>query len=101
MRGHPGGHAGDQGADPHPAREPGPRCPVGRRHHVRHARDGRAPSDSAQDAAPRRLLLISSILISLKNKAFLASYTKHKTPAQLATNLVKTVIDELKASDVP
>jgi type I restriction enzyme M protein len=49
----------------------------------------------------QRSLLISSILISLKNKAFLASYTKHKTPAQLATNLVKTVIDELKASDVP
>ncbi|MDO6387641.1 class I SAM-dependent DNA methyltransferase [Uliginosibacterium sp. 31-12] len=48
-----------------------------------------------------RSLLISSILISLKNTAFLASYTKHKTPAQLATSLVKTVIDELKASDVP
>ena len=49
----------------------------------------------------QRSLLISSILISLKNKAFLASYTKHKTPAQLATSLVKTVIDELKSSDVP
>lgn len=49
----------------------------------------------------QRSLLISSILISLKNNAFLASYSRHKTPAQLATSLVRTVIDELEASDIP
>jgi len=42
-------HAGDQGADPEPAREPGPRCPIGRRHHVRHERDGPVPAASAQE----------------------------------------------------
>lgn len=49
----------------------------------------------------QRSLLISSILISLKNNAFLVSYAKHKTPSQLATSLVRTVIDELKSSDIP
>lgn len=49
----------------------------------------------------QRSLLISSILIALKNKAFVASHKKHKTPKNLATSLVKTVIDELNDSDVP
>ena len=55
MRDQPLAHAGDQGADPEPAREPGRRRAIGRRHYVRHERDGPAPSASAQDAAARRL----------------------------------------------
>jgi type I restriction enzyme M protein len=49
----------------------------------------------------QRSLLISSILIALKNKAFVAAYKKHSSPRNLATNLVKTVTDELKDSDIP
>ena len=49
----------------------------------------------------QRSLLISSILIALKNSAFAASYKKHKKPVNLATSLVKTVTDELKNSDIP
>jgi hypothetical protein len=49
----------------------------------------------------QRSLLISSILIALKNSAFAASYKKHKKPVNLATSLVKTVTDELKSSDIP
>jgi len=54
-RGHPLAHAGNQRADPEPARKPSPRCPADRFHHVRHERDGPGPSASAQDATPRRL----------------------------------------------
>ena len=49
----------------------------------------------------QRSLLISSIMIALKNSAFAASYKKHKKPVNLATSLVKTVTDELKGSDIP
>lgn len=49
----------------------------------------------------QRSLLISSILIALKNKAFSIGYLKHKTAKQLAENLVQTVIHELDDSDIP
>ena len=49
----------------------------------------------------QRSLLISSILIALKNHAFTASYKKHGKPVNLATSLVKTVTDELNGSDIP
>lgn len=49
----------------------------------------------------QRSILISSILIALKNKAFVAGYKKHSSPGNLATSLVKTVTDELKDSDIP
>ncbi len=48
-----------------------------------------------------RSLLISSILIALKNRAFLAGYLKHKTAKQLSESLVQTVIHELDDSDIP
>ncbi len=49
----------------------------------------------------QRSLLISSILIALKNKAFSGGYLKHKTAKQLAENLVQAVIYELDDSDIP
>ena len=49
----------------------------------------------------QRSLLISSILIALKNQAFVAGYKKHKSPSNLATSLVKTVTDGLRDSDIP
>jgi len=49
----------------------------------------------------QRSLLISSILIALKNNAFIVSYRKHKNPTNLSTSLVKTVTDELNSSDIP
>ena len=36
-------------------------CPAGHRHHVRHARDGRAPVPSAQDASPGRLRISQAV----------------------------------------
>lgn len=49
----------------------------------------------------QRSLLISSILIALKNKAFSAGYLSHKTAKHLTENLVQTVIHELDDSDIP
>lgn len=49
----------------------------------------------------QRSLLISSILIALKNKAFSDGYLKHKTAKQLSDNLVQTVTYELDDSDIP
>lgn len=49
----------------------------------------------------QRSLLISAILIALKNEAFLAGYQGHRTAKQLAKSLVDTVINELDASDIP
>jgi type I restriction-modification system DNA methylase subunit len=48
----------------------------------------------------QRSLLISGILIALKNSAFVASFKKHATAQQIANHLVATVIDELSSSDV-
>lgn len=48
----------------------------------------------------RRSLLISGILIALKNPAFVASYKKHATAQQLANNLVNTIIEELSSADL-
>ena len=48
-------HVADQDAHAQPARESRHHCLADHRHHVRHARDGRAPVQSDQDAAPRRL----------------------------------------------
>lgn len=49
----------------------------------------------------QRSLLISAILIALKNEAFLAGYQGHRTAKQLAKSLVDTVINELDVSDIP
>jgi type I restriction enzyme M protein len=49
----------------------------------------------------QRSLLISSILIALKNSAFAAVYKKHKTAKHLTESLVQTVIHELDDSDTP
>lgn len=49
----------------------------------------------------QRSLLISSILIALKSPAFVAAFQKHKKAGDLASSLVKTVVDELKNSDIP
>ena len=48
-----------------------------------------------------RSLLISGMLIALKNTAFSAGYKKHKKAKQLAENLVHTVVHELDDSDIP
>ena len=44
-----------EGVDAQPARDLHHRCPAGRYHHVRHARDGRVEFPSAQDTAARPL----------------------------------------------
>ncbi|MER8874830.1 SAM-dependent methyltransferase [Mesorhizobium sp. M0814] len=49
----------------------------------------------------QRSLLLSGILISLKNGAFTAGFSKHKNATQLASALVQTVVDEMSESDVP
>lgn len=49
----------------------------------------------------QRSLLISSILIALKNSAFSAGYKKHTTAKHLTSSLVQTVINELDDSDIP
>ena len=49
----------------------------------------------------QRSLLISGVLIALKNAAFVASFKRHKTAQHLANNLVTTIIDELGSSDLP
>ncbi|MEI6746464.1 MAG: N-6 DNA methylase [Methylococcaceae bacterium] len=46
----------------------------------------------------QRSLLISCILIALESQAFKASYGSHRTPKDLAKNLVNTVVDELDAA---
>lgn len=48
----------------------------------------------------QRSLLISAILIALKNAAFKAGFDKHKTAPQLAASLVNTVIDEITYAGV-
>lgn len=49
----------------------------------------------------QRSLLISGILIALKDQAFVASFKKQRNAQQLANSLVSTVIDEIKGSDLP
>ena len=49
----------------------------------------------------QRSLLISSILIALKNPAFISGYKKHKTAKQLTESLVQTVVYELDDSNIP
>lgn len=49
----------------------------------------------------QRSLLISSILIALKNDVFSLGYKKHKSAKQLTENLVQTVVHELYDSDIP
>jgi type I restriction enzyme M protein len=49
----------------------------------------------------QRSLLISGILIALKNPAFEVSFKKHKTAQQLANSLVATIVEELSSSDLP
>lgn len=48
----------------------------------------------------QRSLLISGILIALRNQAFEASFRKYATAQQLANTLVTTIIDELAGSDL-
>lgn len=43
----------------------------------------------------QRSLLLSGILISLKNHSFVASYAKQKTALQLTESLVQTIVNEL------
>ena len=43
----------------------------------------------------QRSLLLSGILISLKNDAFRAGFAKHKTARQLTESLVQTIVNEL------
>ncbi|WBX84580.1 HsdM family class I SAM-dependent methyltransferase [Sphingosinicella microcystinivorans] len=43
----------------------------------------------------QRSLLLSGILISLKNQSFIASYSKQKTALQLTQSLVQTIVNEL------
>jgi type I restriction-modification system DNA methylase subunit len=49
----------------------------------------------------QRSLLISGILIALKNGAFKAGYKKHKTARNLSNNLVTTIINELSNINLP
>jgi type I restriction enzyme M protein len=49
----------------------------------------------------QRSLLISGMLISLKNGAFKAGFTKHNTAKQLTRELVQTVVDEMTDAGVP
>lgn len=48
----------------------------------------------------QRSLLISGILIALKNSAFKMSYKGHTTAKQLAQNLVDTIINELSNANL-
>lgn len=48
-----------------------------------------------------RSLLISGILISLKNAAFRISYKKHKNAKQLSHNIVETIANELSSANLP
>ena len=48
----------------------------------------------------QRSLLISCILIALENPAFKASYGSHRTPQDLAKNLVDTVANELSIANI-
>jgi len=48
----------------------------------------------------KRSLLISGILIALESKAFKKSYTEYDKPEELAENLVNTVSNELKRSNI-
>ena len=48
----------------------------------------------------QRSLLISCILIALENPAFKASYTSHRSPQDLAKNLVDTVANELNVANI-
>ena len=47
-----------------------------------------------------RSLLISGILLSLRNEAFKTSYIKHKKPDQLTGNLIHTIVSELKEGNI-
>ncbi|MCD4675763.1 MAG: SAM-dependent methyltransferase [Desulfobacula sp.] len=49
----------------------------------------------------QRSLLISAILISLKNEAFYAGYKGHKTGKQLANAIVQTIVNELESTEIP
>lgn len=49
----------------------------------------------------QRSLLISGILISLKNGAFKAGFAKHHTAKHLTNALVQTVVDEMTNAGVP
>lgn len=49
----------------------------------------------------QRSLLISGILIALRNKAFLSSFKDYKTAPLLTKNLVETIVDELTSEDLP
>lgn len=44
----------------------------------------------------QRSLLISGILIALKNKAFRSSYKDHNTPKELAESIVITILNQLR-----
>jgi type I restriction enzyme M protein len=48
----------------------------------------------------QRSLLLSCILIALENDAFKTSYGYHKTPKQLAENLVQTVNNQLAEASI-
>ena len=48
-----------------------------------------------------RALLISGILIALKNERFKAEYTNYQTSAELVKNLYAAICAELNRSDVP
>lgn len=48
----------------------------------------------------QRSLLISGILIALKNKSFKSGYKGHNTAEQLADNLVNTIANELANSNI-
>ena len=47
-----------------------------------------------------RSLLISGILLSLKNDAFKASYEKHKKPENLNKSIITTILSELKENNI-
>ena len=47
-----------------------------------------------------RSLLISGILLSLKNEAFKASYEKHKKPENLNKSIITTILSELKENNI-
>lgn len=49
---------------------------------------------------PERALLISGILISLRNDAFKTGYTKHRSAKSLIDNLYSTICTELAQSDI-
>ncbi len=49
----------------------------------------------------QRALMISGILISLRNDAFKTGYMKHKSAKSLVDNLYSVICTELEASDIP